>query len=80
MKIEKSEELFDGVILNYARLLETRTPFIEILAEAFKDGYTTLFKSVENEVRGMLSELGEDDAIDTFRTNLGQLLMTKPEY
>lgn len=28
----------------------------------------------------MLSELGEDDAIDTFKTNLGQLLMTRPEY
>jgi hypothetical protein len=44
-------------MMHYARLLSTRTPFIEILTEAFKDGYTALFKSVENEVRGMLSEL-----------------------
>lgn len=55
-------------------------PFIEPLKEAFADGYDTLFKSVENEIRGNLSELGEDDAIETFRKNLGQLLMTKPEY
>jgi transcriptional accessory protein Tex/SPT6 len=28
----------------------------------------------------MLSETGEDDAIDTFKQNLSALLMTKPEY
>jgi len=80
VKIDKTERTFDGIMLHYARLLWTRTPFIEILLEAFTDGYNTLFKSVENEVRGMLSEFWEDDAIDTFQTNLGQLLMTKPEY
>jgi transcriptional accessory protein Tex/SPT6 len=67
-------------MLHYARLLNIRTPFIEALLTAFTDGYNTLFKSVENEVRGLLTGLGEDDAIDTFRANLGQLLMTKPEY
>lgn len=80
VKIDKTEKLLDGVTLHYAGLLHIRTPFIEVLWEAFTDGYNTLFKSVENEVRGMLSVLGEDDAIDTFRSNLGQLLMTKPEY
>jgi len=80
VKIDKTERTFDGIMMHYARLLWTRTPFIEILETAFTQWYNTLFKSVENEVRGMLSELGEDDAIDTFKTNLGQLLMTKPEY
>jgi len=80
VKIDKTERTFEGIMMHYARLLWIRTPFIEILLEAFTDGYNTLFKSVENEVRGMLSELWEDDAIDTFKTNLGQLLMTKPEY
>jgi transcriptional accessory protein Tex/SPT6 len=28
----------------------------------------------------MLSEVAEDDAIDTFKQNLANLLMTKPEY
>jgi len=80
VKFDKTERLLEWVTLHYARLLRTRTPFIDALATAFADGYATLFKSVENEVRGMLSELWEDDAIDTFKTNLGQLLMTKPEY
>ena len=35
---------------------------------------------MENEIRGELSELGEDDSIKTFQVNLQALLMTKPEY
>jgi len=80
VKIDKTQRTFEGIMMHYTRLLKIRTPFIEVLLEAFTDGYNALFKSVENEVRGMLSEIGEDDAIDTFKTNLGQLLMTKPEY
>lgn len=80
VKIEKTEKTFDGIALHYARALSTRMPFIDILAESFKAGFDSLFKSVENEMRSSLSELGEDDAIETFRKNLGQLLMTKPEY
>ena len=52
----------------------------EIYLEAIKKGYKTLYKSVENEVSGMLSEIWEDDAIKVFQTNLSALLMTKPEY
>jgi len=80
VKIEKLEKTLEGIMMHYARLLKIRTPFVEVLYDAFIDWYNTLFKSVENEVRWMLSELGEDDAIDTFKTNLGQLLMTRPEY
>jgi protein Tex len=80
VKIEKTEKTYEWIALHYARILGIRTPFIETLEEAFVDGYDTLFKSVENEIRGTLSEIGEDDAIETFRKNLGQLLMTKPEY
>ncbi len=80
VKIEKSEKTLDDVQIQYANILNIRTPFIQALQDGFDDGYDVLFKSVENEVRGNLSEVGEDDAIETFRTNLGQLLMTKPEY
>ncbi len=80
IKIEKSEKTYEGLQYHYARLLKIRVPFIEELEEAFKDGYDTLFKSVETELRGMLSEIWEDDAIDTFKQNLASLLMTKPEY
>jgi len=27
-----------------------------------------------------MNEIGEDDAIKSFQSNLGNLLMTKPEY
>jgi len=80
IKIEKSPKTFEGLAFHYARLLDIRVPFIEVLEEAFKDGYDTLFKSVENELRGILSEIWEDDAIGTFKQNLAQLLMTRPEY
>ncbi len=80
IKIDKWEKTFEGIQFHYARLLDIRVPFIPELEEAFKEGYDTLFKSVENELRGILSEIWEDDAIETFKQNLAQLLMTKPEY
>ena len=80
VKLEKSEKTFEGLAFHYARLLNIRAPFIETLEIAFKDGYDVLFKSVENELRSILSEIWEDDAIDTFKQNLWALLMTKPEY
>ena len=80
IKIEKSEKTYEGLAFHYARLLDVRAPFIEVLEESFKDWYDTLFKSVENELRGILNEKWEDDAIDTFKQNLWALLMTKPEY
>gem|GEM_PF-641683 len=43
-------------------------------------GYDALFSSVENELRSDLSEIGEDDSIATFQTNLEKLLLSKPEY
>ncbi|MFK7779848.1 MAG: Tex-like N-terminal domain-containing protein [Candidatus Gracilibacteria bacterium] len=80
IKLEKTEETYEGLQLHYSRLLEIKTPFIEILKEAFGEGYKILFKSVENELRGILSEIGEDDAIESFKQNLASLLMTKPEH
>jgi uncharacterized protein len=79
-KIEKTDKTYEGVRMHYSRLIEVIGQFSELLEEAFKEGYTTLFKSVETEVRGLLSELWEDDAIASFQTNLEKLLMTKPEY
>lgn len=80
VKIEKTDKTYEGLQMHYARLLKVRIPFSEALEEAFKEGYAALFKSVETEVRGILSEKGEDDAINTFQDNLAKLLLTKPEY
>lgn len=80
VKIEKTDKTYEGLIFHYARLLKVRAPFIKELESWFKLGYEALFSSVENELRSILSEVAEDDAIDTFRQNLNSLLMTKPEY
>jgi uncharacterized protein len=80
VKIEKTDKTYEGLMFHYARLLKVRAPFITELESWFKIGYEALFSSVENELRSILSELAEDDAIDTFRQNLNSLLMTKPEY
>lgn len=72
---EKLEEEFVGNFDN-----DMKTEVWKIYLEAIIMGYKTLYKSVENEVMWELSELGEDDAITAFQTNLGSLLMTKPEY
>ncbi len=80
VKIEKNEKTFEWIKFHYARFLDVRVPFIEILEQWFKEWYDALFGSVENELRSMLNELWEDDAIDTFKQNLANLLMTKSEY
>lgn len=80
VKIEKTPKTYEGIMFHYARLLKVRAPFINELESGFKIGYEALFSSVENELRSILSELAEDDAIDTFKQNLANLLMTKPEY
>lgn len=80
VKIDKTDMAYEGVKKNYARSLEVKLPFIELLEEAYKEWFNALFKSVENEIRGVMSEMWEDDAIDSFQNNLDALLMTKPEY
>ena len=80
VKIRKDEESHDLLHEEYSKILNISNNFISLLKEAFSDGYTVLFKSVENEVRWILSELWEDDAIRTFQTNLEALLMSVPEY
>ncbi len=80
VKITKDEMIFDKTKNKYAKILEIRESFIGELENAFKMGYDALFSSVENELRSDLSEIGEDDSIATFQTNLEKLLLSKPEY
>lgn len=78
VKIEKDEIIYDTLKREYAHTLKLNT-FIAELDEAFKRGFENLFASVENELRSELNEVGENDSIATFQTNLQALLMTKPE-
>lgn len=80
VKIQDSPKTYEWIAFHYARILKTKYPFISELEAWFKEGYDALFTSVENEVRWNLSEIAEDEAIETFKSNLSKLLMTKPEY
>jgi uncharacterized protein len=80
VKIDKTELMEQLTQAKYFRDISYRGDGTELLEAAFKDGYTVLFKSLENEIRSDLAEDGEDDAIASFRSNLEALLMTKPEY
>ena len=73
-----SSKLEDEFLSNFDN--DFTTLVWKIYLEAIKIGYKTLYKSVENEIMWVLSELGEDDAIKSFQINLWSLLMTKPEY
>lgn len=42
--------------------------------------YKKLYESVENEIFTLLKEKAEDDGIEVFKSNLFELLMTKPSY
>jgi uncharacterized protein len=53
---------------------------IELYQQSILQGFKTLSESVENEIRGELTEVAELDAVATFSKNLSDLLMTKPEY
>lgn len=80
IKIEKTDKTYEWIAFHYARILKSKYPFIVELEAWFKEGYEALFGSVENEVRWNLAEIAEDEAIETFKNNLSNLLMTKPEY
>ncbi len=95
IKIEKTDMTLEWIKKHYSRILSNLStpkwldskkiykvylPFISLLEQAFLDWYEALFTSVENELRWILSEVWEDDAIETFKQNLANLLMTKPEY
>lgn len=80
VKIEKTENIYEDMLKEYLHFIAYRGQATELLEMAFKEWYTALFKSLENEIRGELSEEGEDDAIASFRSNLDALLMTKPVY
>lgn len=80
VKIDKTETMQTRTQQQYFQDIEYRGQGTELLDSAFKDGYMVLFKSLENEIRTDLAEIAEDDAIDSFRSNLEALLMTRPEY
>ena len=82
IKIDNSDEILELIktrFKNYIKL-DKNTKLSDLLLQAYKEGYSTLFKSTSNEILSDLKELWEDSAINTFQVNLWDLLMTRPEY
>ena len=62
-----------------ASLVKCESPAAQYLKSAGEDAYSRLlFPSLENEVRGMLTERSQEAAMEVFAKNLEQLLMQPP--
>ena len=77
VKIEETDEAIIDY-LNKEVIIEN-SPYDEVLREVIEDAYKRLIKpSVENEVRGELTEIAEEQAIKVFGQNAKKLLLQPP--
>lgn len=65
--------------IDYCVITNGNSIFTEKLQDAVEDSFKRLlFPSLERELRNHLTELADEHAIETFATNLGNLLMQPP--
>ena len=77
VKIEETDEAIIEY-LNKEVIIEN-SPYNDVLKEVVEDSYKRLIKpSVENEVRGELTEVAEEQAIKVFGQNAKKLLLQPP--
>ena len=77
VKIEETDE----PIIEYlnGQVIIENSPYVDVLKEVVEDSYKRLIKpSVENEVRGELTEVAEEQAIKVFGQNAKKLLLQPP--
>tara|TARA_R110002096_G_scaffold134785_5_gene286079 strand:+ start:2428 stop:4605 length:2178 start_codon:yes stop_codon:yes gene_type:complete len=71
---ERTLETMDNLVIH-----NDISIFTERLQDAIEDSYKRLlFPSLERELRNALTDLADENAIETFATNLGNLLMQPP--
>ncbi len=71
---ERTLETIDDLVIE-----NDRTIFVEQIQDAVEEAYKRLlFPSLERELRNKLTEKADEHAIETFATNLGNLLMQPP--
>jgi len=76
--IEIDNEKFMAALLPQI-VRDAASPFAPLLERAARDGYTRLMApSIQTEVRSMLRERAESDAIKVFQENLRTLLLAPP--
>lgn len=76
VKINNSSVPLDNMIEKLTSTICCEKEYIK----AIKQGYTKLFKSVENELKTQLTKKAHEDSIISFQKNLKELLLTKPNY
>lgn len=74
--LEKDEVFYDKFEQRIVRESYNKEPLIECV----KSGYKKIFLSIEKEVRNVLTQSANIDAIKSFQDNLKNLLMLKPHY
>jgi uncharacterized protein len=79
LKVSLVAESQEALGLIYQEVLKGESPAREWMVKAIDDSYSRLiFPSLENELRGALTEKAQDSAIEVFKENLSQLLMQPP--
>lgn len=77
VSVDEPSETVTGYIAN--DIIKRDSPSAELIRAAISDAYSRLIRpSVQNEVRGMLTEKSEEHAIGIFSENLKNLLMQPP--
>lgn len=77
VSVDEPSETVTGHIAN--DIIKRDSPRAELIRAAISDAYSRLIRpSVQNEVRGMLTEKSEEHAIGIFSENLKNLLMQPP--
>ena len=77
VSVDEPSETVTGHIAN--DIIKRDSPSAELIRAAISDAYSRLIRpSVQNEVRGMLTEKSEEHAISIFSENLKNLLMQPP--
>lgn len=77
VSVDEPSETVTGHIAN--DIIKRDSPSAELIRAAISDAYSRLIRpSVQNEVRGMLTEKSEEHAIGIFSENLKNLLMQPP--
>ncbi|MCL2056302.1 MAG: RNA-binding transcriptional accessory protein, partial [Oscillospiraceae bacterium] len=79
LKVSLEADSSQPLDIIYDRLVTGESPAKQYLLDAGADAYSRLvFPSLENEIRGVLTERAADAAIKVFGENLQQLLMQPP--
>ena len=79
LKVSLVADAREALRLIYDSVLTGESPAKDWIVKAIDDSYSRLiFPSLENELRGALTEKAQDSAIEVFKENLTQLLMQPP--